>query len=137
MNVCNLGIEQTSRPCTNQNSVHPPQRNGDVLSDKRESFGGLSTFTEFLFSACGDRGSTKLKKYNSNKCILANSFSKPRDKVVSCVMHKTYSCTSYEKSYVTRVQIIYAICWRNCPATNYQVCHTQSQYEWEGKVKFL
>ena len=53
MSDSNLGIEQPSRPCTNQNSIHPPQCNGDVLSDRRESVGGTSTSVEFLFSAVG------------------------------------------------------------------------------------
>ena len=52
MNDSNLGIEQPSRPCTNQNSIHPPQHNGDVLSDRRESVGGSSMSVKFLFSAC-------------------------------------------------------------------------------------
>ena len=116
MNDSNLGIEQPSRPCTNQNSIHPPQRNGDVLSDRRESVGGSSTSVEFLFSACGDGGSTKFKKCNSSKCILANSFFKPTDKIVSSVTHRTYSCTNYEKSYVTSnsSNIIYLITCSNC-----------------------
>ena len=50
MNDSNLGTEQTSRPCTNQNFIHPLQRNGDVLSDRRELAGGSSTSVEFLFS---------------------------------------------------------------------------------------
>ena len=61
MNDSSLGIEQPSRPCTNQNYIHPPQRNSNVLSDRRESVGGPSTSVEFLFSACGDGGSIKLK----------------------------------------------------------------------------
>ena len=61
MNNSNLGIEQPSRPCTNQNSIHPPQRNGDVLPDRRESVGGLSTSVESLLSACGDGRSRKIK----------------------------------------------------------------------------
>ena len=35
--------------------------------------------------------SSKFKKYNSNKCILANSFFKPTDKIVSSVTDRTYS----------------------------------------------
>ena len=97
MNNSNLGIEQPSRPCTNQNFIHPPQRNGDVLPDRRESVGGSSKSVEFLFSAYGDGSSTKLKKCNSNKCILANSFFNPTDKIVSSVTHRTYSRTNYEK----------------------------------------
>ena len=89
-NDSNLGIEQLSRPCTNQNSIHPPQRNGDVLSDRGELVGGLSTSVEFLFGECGDWGSTKFKKCNSSKCILANSFCKPTDKIVSSVTHRTW-----------------------------------------------
>ena len=90
MNDSTLASEQSSRPCTNQNSIHP-QRNGDVLSDRRTSI-------EFLFSVCGDGGSTKFKKCNSNKRILASSSFKPSDKIVSSVTHRTYSCTNYEKS---------------------------------------
>ena len=97
MNDSNLSIEQPSRLCINQNSIHPPQRNGDVLPDRRESVGGSSTSLEFLFSACGDGSSRKFKKCKSNKCILANSFFKPTDKIVSSVTHRTYSCTNYEK----------------------------------------
>ena len=116
MNDSNLGIEQPSRPCTDRNSVHPPQRNCDVLSDRRESVGGSSTSVEFLFSACGDGGSTKFKKCNSNKCTLANSFFKTTDKIVSSVTHRTYSCTDYKKSYVTcnSSNIIYVITCLNC-----------------------
>ena len=43
MNGSNLGIEEPSRPCTNQSSIHPPQRNGDMLSDRRDSVGDSST----------------------------------------------------------------------------------------------
>ena len=43
MTGSNLGIEQPSRPCTNQGSIHPPQRNGDVLSGRGDSVGGSST----------------------------------------------------------------------------------------------
>ena len=116
MNDSNLGIEQPSRPCTDRNSVHPPQRNCDVLSDRRESVGGSSTSVEFLFSVCRNEGSTKFKKCNSNKCILANSFFKPTDKIVSSVTHRTYSCTNYEKFYVTcnSSNIISLITCSNC-----------------------
>ena len=77
---------------------------------------GSSTSVEFLFSACGDGGSTKFKKCNSSKCILANSFFKPTDKIVSSVTHRTYSCTNYERSYVTcnSSNIIYLITCSNC-----------------------
>ena len=91
MNDSNLGIEQPSTPCTNQNSIHPPQRNGDRLSDRMESVGGSSTSVEFLFSAYGDGSSTKFKKCNSSKCILANSLFKSTDKIVSSVTHRTHS----------------------------------------------
>ena len=74
MNGSNLGIEQPSRPYTNQNSVHPPQRNGDVRSYRMESVCSSSTSVEFLCSACGDGVSTKFKKCSSNKYKLANSF---------------------------------------------------------------
>ena len=100
MNDGNLGIEQPSRPCTNQNTIHP-QRNGNVLPDRNESVGGSSMSVEFLFIVCWYEGSTKFKSCNSNICILANSFFKPTDKIVSSVTHRTYSCTNYEKSYVT------------------------------------
>ena len=116
MNNSNLGIEQPSRPCTNQNSIHPPQRNGDVLPDRRELVGGLSTSVESLLSACGDGRSRKIKKCISSKCILANSFFKVTDKIVSYVKHRTYSCTNYEKSYVTcnSSNVIYLITCSNC-----------------------
>ena len=91
MNDGNLGIEQPSGPCTNQNSIHSPQRNGDVLSDRKESVGGSSISLVFLFSACGNGGSTKFKKCN-------------------------YSCTNYKKSCVTcnSPNIIYLITCSNC-----------------------
>ena len=95
MNDNNLAIEQPSRPCSNQNSLHSPQHNRDALSDRPESFGGSSTSVEFLFNACVDRSSTKIKKCISNKCILTNSFFEPTDKIVSSVTHTTYSCTNF------------------------------------------
>ena len=73
MNDSNLGIEQPSRPSTNQNSIHSPQSNGDVVSGRRELVGRLFPSAEFLLSACGDGASTKFKNCNSRKCILANS----------------------------------------------------------------
>ena len=78
--------------------------------------GGSSTSVEFLFSACEDRGSTKFKKCNSNKCILANSFFKPTDKIVSSLTHGTNSCMNYEKSFVTcnSSYVIYLITCSNC-----------------------
>ena len=82
MNDSNIGIEQPSRPCTNQNCIHPIQRNGHVLSDRKESVGGPSTSVELLFSACEDGGSAKFKKFNLSKCILRNSFFKPTDKML-------------------------------------------------------
>ena len=116
MNDSNPGIEQPSRPWTNQNSIHPPQRNVDVLPVRRESVGGSSTSVEPLFSACGDGSSRKFKKRNSNKCILANFFFRPTDKIVSSVTYRTYSCTNYEKSYVkcNSSNIIYLITCSNC-----------------------
>ena len=116
MNDSNLGIEQPSRPRTNRNSIHPPQRNGDMLSNEGESVGGSSTSVEFLLSEGGDGGLTKFKKCNSNKCILANSFFKPTDKIVISVTHRTYSFTNYEKSYATcnLSNIIYLIPCSNC-----------------------
>ena len=83
MNDSNLGIVQPSKPSANQNYIRLCQCNGDVLSDRRELVGGSFTSVEFLFSACEDGGSTKFKKYNSNKCTLANSFFKTADKIVS------------------------------------------------------
>ena len=62
MNDGNLDIDQPSKPFTNKNSIHPPQHNGDVLSDRRELVRGSSSSAEFLFSACGDGSSTKFKK---------------------------------------------------------------------------
>ena len=58
----------------------------------------------------------KILKSNSSKCILADSFFKPTDKIVSSVTHKTYSCTNYGKSYVTcnSSNIIYLIICLNC-----------------------
>ena len=97
--------------------MDPPQRNGDdVLSDRRELVGCSFKSVEFLFSACGDKGSTKFKKCNSNKRIPADSFFKPTDKIVSSVRHKTYSCTNYEKSDITcnSSNIMYLITCSNC-----------------------
>lgn len=51
MTNSNFGTEQTSVPCNNQNFTHPLQRNGDVLSDRRELAGGLSASVEILVSA--------------------------------------------------------------------------------------
>ena len=115
MNDSNLGIKQPSKSFTNKDSINPPQRNGDVLSDRRKFVHGSSTSLKFLFSACGDGSSTKFKKCNSNKCILANSFFKPTDKIVSSVKHRTYSSTNYEKSYITcnSSNIIYLITCSN------------------------
>ena len=56
---------------------------------------------KFLFSACGDKSSTKFKKCHSNKYTLTNSFFKPNDEIVSSLTQTTYSCANYEKSYVT------------------------------------
>ena len=116
MNDSNLSIEQPSKSFTNKNSIHSPQRNDNVLSDRRELVCGSSTSLKFLFSACGDGSSTKLKKCNSNKCILACSFFKPTDKIVSSVTHRTYSSMNYEKSYITcnSSNIIYLITCSNC-----------------------
>ena len=100
MNDSNLGTEEPARPCTNENSIHLPQRNGVALLDRRKSVGGSSTSVEFLFSACGYVGSTKFKKCNSKKWILANSFLKPTDKIVGSMTNRTYSCANYEKFYV-------------------------------------
>ena len=101
MNDSKLGIEQPSILCTNQNSRYPPQRNDNVLLDRRELVGSASTSVEFLFSGCGDGVSTKFRKCYSNKCILANAFLKTTCKINTSVTHRTYSCTNYEKSYVT------------------------------------
>ena len=61
-------------------------------------------------------GSTKFKKCNSNKSILANSFVKPTDKIVSSATHIIYSCTNYEKSCVTcnSFNMIYLITYSSC-----------------------
>ena len=96
----NLLLKQPSRPSTNPSSKHPPQRNGDVLSDRREWVGGSSTFAEFLSSPCRDKGSAKSKKSNSNKYILANSFFKTTDKIVSSVRQITYSATKSKMYHV-------------------------------------
>ena len=101
MNDSNLGIEQPSRSCTNQNSRYPPQRNGDVVLDRRELVASLSTSVEFLFSGCGDGSSPKFRKCYSNKCIRVKAFFKTTDQINTSVTHRTYSCTNYEKSYVT------------------------------------
>ena len=63
-----------------------------------------------------DGGSTKFKKCNSSKCILANSFFKSTDVIVSSVTHRSYSSTNYEKSYITcnSSNIIYLITCSNC-----------------------
>ena len=76
----------------NQNSIHPPHRNFDVLSDTSESTGGSPMSVEFLFRACWDGGSTKSKKYDSSKYILAICFLKSTDKTASSVTHITYCC---------------------------------------------
>ena len=81
----NLLLKQPSRPSTHHKSKYPPQRNGYVLSDRREWVGGSSTSTEFLSSPSRDKGSAKSKKSNSNKDILANSFFKTTDKIVTSV----------------------------------------------------
>ena len=44
--------------------IYPPQHSGDVVSDRRELVDGSSISGGFLFSACGDGGSTKFKKHN-------------------------------------------------------------------------
>ena len=79
----------------------PPQCNDNVLLCRRELAGSSFRSVEFLFNACGNGVSTKFEKGSSNKCILANSFFQTTDKIVSSVTHRTYSCTDYEKSYVT------------------------------------
>ena len=101
MNDSNLGIKQPSRPCTNENSIYPPQRKDDVLPDRRELVRARSTSVEFLFSAFGDGILAKLKICNLIKCILAISFFKNAGKIVSSVKKRTYFCTNHEKSYVT------------------------------------
>ena len=124
----NLGIEQPSRSCTIQNSIHLPLRNEDVVSDRRELVCGSSSSVEFLFSTFADGVSTKFKKGNPNKCIPRNLLYEPLTKLL---LQRHYSCTNYEKPYVTcnsckytininvnhRFKLFYAICGRNCPAT--------------------
>ena len=96
----NRGIAKASRPCTNQNSIHPPQLNGNVLSKRREFVVcGPSTTVESLFSTFGGGPSITFKKYDSTKCRLANSFLQP-NKIFSSVTRRSYSCTSYGKSYL-------------------------------------
>ena len=67
----NLLLKQPSRPCTHHNSKHPPQRNGDALSDRREWDGGSSTSTEFLSSPCRVR-----VQQNRKKVIQINTYQK-------------------------------------------------------------
>ena len=100
MNDCNLGAEQPSAPCTNQNSIHPPQRNGDVLTEERDLGGDPSKSLESLVSACGDGSSIKQKKCKSNVCKLKQNF-KPSDKIVSSVTHRTYNCINKDNNFVT------------------------------------
>ena len=77
----NLGIGQPRRPCTNQNSIHTPQNNGDVLSEIRAFVVcGPSTTVESPFSTFDYWGSMKFKKCDSSKCTLANSFFQPNKK---------------------------------------------------------
>ena len=80
--------------------MHPRHDNGNVLSDRWELVDDSSTPVKILLSVCGDGGSTKFKTCISNKCILANSFLQPTDKIISSVTHRTYPFTHYEKSYV-------------------------------------
>ena len=99
MTDCNLGAGQPPAPCTDQNSLHPPQRNGDVLPERRDLVGDPSKSIESLVSACGDGSSVKFKKCNSNTCKLNISF-KPSDRIVSSVTHRTYSCINNENKFV-------------------------------------
>ena len=59
LTFCHLLFQLELLTFTSQNSIHPTERNSDVLSDRRESLGGSSMSVEFLFSACGGWGSTK------------------------------------------------------------------------------
>ena len=63
--------------------------------------GDSSASAESLFIGFGDGSSTEFKKCNSKKCILANSFFQPTDKIVSSATHRIQPCMDYEKSYVT------------------------------------
>ena len=63
------------------------QRNGDVVSDRKDSVGGSSTSVKFPFSACGYGGLTKFINCNSNNSKFL-SFN-PLDKIVSSVTHRT------------------------------------------------
>ena len=116
MNDRYCSIEKRSRSWTNQNPKYPSQHNANVISDWRKLFGGSSTSVESLLSAREDEVSTKLKKRNLAKQILANSFIQPTDKIVSSVTHITYSCTNYGKSCATckSFNIIYLIACSNC-----------------------
>ena len=60
-------------------------------------------------------GFSKIQKMQF-KCIQANSFLKPTNKIVSSVTHRTYSCTNDKKSYVicNSCNIIYLITSSNC-----------------------
>ena len=53
MTDSNLSNEQPSRPCTNQNSIHLPQCNADVLSDKREPVGARLRLQNFCLVDVG------------------------------------------------------------------------------------
>ena len=56
---CNCGVGQPQTPCSNTNSLHPLQCNGDVPSDVQEFVGDPSTSVEALEATCGD-GSYKI-----------------------------------------------------------------------------
>ena len=115
MTDCNLGAGQPPAPCTDQNSLHPPQRNGDVLPERRDLVGDPSKSIESLVSACGDGSSVKFKKCNSNTCKLNINF-KPSDRIVSSVTHRTYSCINNENKFVTcnSSNVIYLITCSKC-----------------------
>ena len=63
-----INLEQPSRPCTNP-CTKQPQQNGNVISDRRESVGGLSMSVEILFSPCG-----MTVQQNSKNVIQINAY---------------------------------------------------------------
>lgn len=83
---CYLCIELPSRSCTNHNSIHLPQSNGNVLLDRRKLLHSSSISAEFLCSVCGDGDLTKFKKCNSDKCLIANFFCKPINPLIKLLV---------------------------------------------------
>ena len=115
MNDSNLGIEQLSGPWTNQNSIHPPPQCIVAMCFQIEGNWLVAPLCVQNFCVVhvvmGVQQNSR--KCNSNKCILANSFFKPTDKIVSSVTQRTYSCMNYEKS-CNSSNIIYLITCSNC-----------------------